>query len=317
MDNQETWTAESLEDFLLGSTLQERSTEFCGGRHVVTSVEGVMNIKFHRCGLHRTCQFCYDIRRNEFESKLTNDSNPKDLIAIVFDEEDAKRLLKSRKISSSDYLRSPLLNADGKVIIAISKEIADSANVEYDQWTYVVDENGNVDSVIVDSFAGLPEGKRSSGNLGKKLEPRKLEDTIYPQPENDDDVLSIDLPRCLTNGSDDRMLSELFMDAIKASSDKRPSTAEELADCHYKRMSIFRGLLAQNGMDSTIIGYSHKTLSLKWALENFVTIQEIKPHVQITLNSTIGQIVSPIAKELKDIICRELGVETLDFTRIT
>lgn len=307
MDNQETWTAEGLMKFLEGETIQERTTHYCGGRHISMSPEGGMSMGVHRCQQHRTCQFCYDIRKGEFESRLRRDDSPNDLIAIVVDEETAKKFLRSKKVSSNDYLRTPMQDGENVTII-ISKEIADSVgSFEYDKWAYVfVNDGKEINSTILEIVSNLPEGKRTSGNLGK-IEKKEKEDVLYPEPENDDDVFDAIVPRFLINSTEERTIAEAFFVAIKETSNQRPTTGDEMNSTLMERGSIFQSVLSRDGIENMVIRYSMKRMSLKWALENFITIQEIKPDVQITLNSNIGNVITPMSRTLVDVLSNKIG----------
>ena len=307
-EKEEGWTKESLKKFLEGDTIQERANDYCGGRHFSTSPEGGFSMGVHRCGQHRTCEFCFGIRRNEFESKLRHKDAPDDLIAIVVDEEVAKKFLRSKKVTGDDYLRTPLNDGDN-VLIVISKAIADSVkSFKYDVWDYAIDEENNIDPVLLEHLASLPEKKRSSGNLGK-MEKKEKEDIVYPEPENESDGLDIVLPRLLIGTSDEQAIAQLFFEAIKETSHVRPFNADELNGLIMERTAVFQSLLTANGIDNMVIRYSTKHLSLKWALVNFITIEEIKPNVQITLNSTIGEVITPMARVFKNLLSAEIGYE--------
>lgn len=302
-------TLEELTKFLEGETVQERANSYCGEFHVKTTIEGGISIGVHRCGQHRTCQFCHDIRKNEFRARLTLEKNPDDLIAIICTEEEAKKLIRSRKTTADDYLRSPLM--DGNVIIAISKETADSVeNFEYEQWAYVVDEENNIDPIILESFANLPEGKRTSGDLGKFMVKKEIEPEI-PAPIDENDVFVLPYPRYLVRGGE-FVINEAFVNAtISSSKNGKPTDAESLTAVLQQRFRDYEMNLITSGVEFMVVRYSEKVVSLKYMLENVIILQEVVPDVKITLNSSIGKFAEPLGKTFK----RALDMKIYEYER--
>lgn len=304
------WTTEELQKFLEGETIQERTNSYCGKRFVKGMVEGVISIGVHRCHQHRTCEFCYGIRRDEFKQRLINEDNPNDLVAIVCPNEVAEKFLRNRKVDSAGYLRSPLEDGEN-VIIAVSKEVADSVkSFKYDKWTRIVDEGGNIDQTVLDAFANLPFGKRTSGNLGKKEKKQDVEPE-YPQPEDENDYFEARVPRYLVDTTNDVDISRIYYEAIVESSYLKPENENDLHELSDARDKAYQRLLRVNGIDNMVVRYSFKVVSLKWMLNNFVTISEEVPDVKITVNSNIGEIISPIARTFKDILGCKLGEEAV------
>lgn len=301
------WTPQSLNEFLMGRPLAERATDYCGRHYIKTTVEGGMSIGTHRCGNHRACQFCYTVRRNEFESRLSS-IEKQDTIAIICTEDEAKKITRSRRVSSDDYLRSPL--EDGMIIIAISKELVDTIKkFEYTSYTKVKDEDGNVNSMILDAFADLPYGKRTSGELGKMAK-EITEEYVIPKPIDESDTVKFLLPRYLADSTNDSMISGLFMDAVvQSSANGIPQTADDVTTILDNRFSAFESLMRKNNIDFLVIRRVEVVVSLKHMLENVFIAQHNQPNVEITLNIRIGESIQPVARSFKECVKLTYGAE--------
>jgi hypothetical protein len=309
-EQQSGWTAESLRKFLEGETLKERSGEFCGGIHLRPTIEGGATTGVHRCHDHRNCQFCFNIRKNEFESRLTSDKLADDLIFVVCTEDMAKRLTKSRKTVADDYLRSP--TEDGMVLVAISKDMADKVKgFDYSQcrWSYLKDENGKIDDVVIEAFANIPVGKRTSGNLGKlELKLKEKEDRVIPQPLDDTDHFEYDYPVYAIAAPEEITINDMFMTAVvESSACGLPRNADDVHGILNERFHAFESMLKAKGIDYIVIRRTTKVVSLQHMLNNMIIVQKVIPNEKITLNSRIGSLSEPLGRSFRDSLNREIA----------
>lgn len=292
-----------LDKFLEGNTIQEKSRDFCGKIFVKTTIEGAATTHYHQCGQYRTCDFCYQARKMNFRSRLLLGAEAvTDLVAIVTSAEAVHKMVKSRKTTADDYIRNPL--NDDEVIVAISKGLADSIDgFEYDKCFVITTADGEIDDKILTLFSNLPEGKRSSGDLGK-CEKLEKEEEVIPQPEDENDVFIFEYPYYVINTTS-HDATRLFAEAIVESSTKGiPETASEITELLNNRFDCFESKLFGNRIDFMIIRRKEKTVSLKHMLANVIVRQEIV-NVDITVNKRITTDKQPISEALARAIEQE------------
>lgn len=181
---------------------------------------GEMRPMVTRCGLLE-CIVCRKIRANRFKIDIIRAvaENPDGIIYLnVTSETESKRIV--RLLDRSDYRRLPqndesgdmfFIKADKADLIGVSgKEfVIEKTDLELD-WEQII---------------CYPEGKRSSGNLGKNL------------PEEKE--YNVDIPVVSTN-ADHNTLIESIKETLAETIDMNPKTEVEVNACMTKRASILK-----------------------------------------------------------------------------
>lgn len=271
---------EFLEKYQSKSEVTERSTDFCGWCNTSHAPNGVIVQGWFTCNKWRECENCYRKRRGKITKQLSNTSD--DTVVVICDSDTAKKLLRKRQVSAEDYFRSPL--DDGTVAIAISEVLLDE--IGFDDYLHIYDlkdRHGDmqVKEVFADMFTEIPQGYRTSGNLGKTDDEKKL--MYYEEPKDEADTIELLVSEIITETSE-MVPAELFEEAtILTSTDKHRYGGMDIKDVYAERQAVFEMLLERENVPHHVLRRSIKLVSRSWMESNFVFITKVE-NVQITSN---------------------------------
>lgn len=196
---------------------------------------------YFRCGLHRECANCLEIRANKEFKWVLNTSFDKEMIIIKRPKDNATKVL--RDVKKTDYIRFPQEHVD---VIIMSKKAAeekgvkgfaaDPAWVKEQDWKEMVK---------------TPQGRNKSGTMH-----------IPPSSKENDKFTIIAIKQFVTDAP--RGVSNEIMDAVEVeTADLNPKNAKEVKKAIDYRMGLATKRLREAGYSVSLYEKKVKVVESK------------------------------------------------------
>jgi hypothetical protein len=228
---------------------KQANIEACGKRFSQTmDWSGERKTIVLKCKYHRECNPCAaDKYDNEIEPRLSyayNHLKMGDRLSyLIISGNEKMALFKRINRHKCDYYSFP--QSDDQYIV-----IHDDPSVESNElWDYGYDdhdienEGNGFDLNFFPILKNIPEGKKITGNLGKKKEEEPGDGDGQQFEDEDEEKTAIRRPCLYQEGLSDRNANLAFIEAVKKTQNIKVETVLELEQAMFKRLNAMNDVL--------------------------------------------------------------------------